>query len=106
MLFELIYFYKGFLTLGFFLFRLILYAHIFQDGYRNGSFGMETINAVNFEDLFDFSPEPVDRGNHEDRDLQPSPVTILPVQAPPNSYSSSHSGTFSFSFAFSVNKQI
>jgi len=52
---------------------------------------METINAVNFEDLFDFSPEPVDRGNHEDRDLQPSPVTILPLQAPPNSYSSSSS---------------
>merc|ERR1711894_403684 len=82
---------ERFFKLSFFLFRLILYAHIFQDGYRNGSFGMETINAVNFEDLFDFSPEPVDRGNHEDRDLQPSPVTILPVQAPPNSYSSSHS---------------
>jgi len=53
---------------------------------------METINAVNFEDLFDFSPEPVDRLSHDDRDLQPSPLTIPPTQAPPNSlYSSSAS---------------
>jgi len=47
---------------------------------------METINAVNFEDLFDFSPEPVDRLSHDDRELQPSPLTIPPTQAPPNSY--------------------
>jgi hypothetical protein len=54
---------------------------------------METINAVNFEDLFDFSPEPVDRLSHDERDLQPSPLTIPPTQAPPNSlYSSSASG--------------
>jgi hypothetical protein len=53
---------------------------------------METINAVNFEDLFDFSPEPVDRLSHDERDLQPSPLTIPPTQAPPNSlYSSSAS---------------
>jgi len=53
---------------------------------------METINAVNFEDLFDFSPEPVDRLSHDDRDLQPSPLNIPPTQAPPNSlYSSSAS---------------
>jgi len=50
---------------------------------------METINAVNFEDLFDFSPEPVDRLSHDDRDLQPSPLAIPPTQAPPNSYPSS-----------------
>lgn len=52
---------------------------------------METINAVNFEDLFDFSPESVDRLSHDDRDLQPSPLTLPPVQVPPNSYSSSPS---------------
>ena len=61
--------------------------HIFQDDCHHGfSFGMETINAVNFEDLFDFSPEPVDRLSHDDRELQPSPLTIPPTQAPPNSY--------------------
>lgn len=52
---------------------------------------METINAVNFEDLFDFSPESVDRLSHDERDFQPSPLTIPPIQAPPNSYSSSSS---------------
>ena len=55
---------------------------------------METINAVNFEDLFDFSPESVDRLSHDERDFQPSPLTIPPIQAPPNSYSSSSSGNF------------
>jgi len=52
---------------------------------------METLNSVNFEDLFDFSPEPHDRLSHDDRDLQPSPLTIPIIQAPPNSYSSSSS---------------
>merc|ERR1711997_422286 len=56
---------------------------------------METINAINFEDLFDFSPEPVDRLSHEERDLQPSPSLASPppppTQPPPNSYSSSSS---------------
>lgn len=52
---------------------------------------METINAVNFEDLFDFSPEPLDRLSHDERDLQLSPLAIPPTQAPPNSYSSSSS---------------
>lgn len=51
---------------------------------------METINAVNFEDLFDFSPEPADRLSHDERDFQPSPLAIPPTQAPPNSYSSSY----------------
>jgi len=47
---------------------------------------METINAVNFEDLFDFSPEPVDRHSHEEREFQPSSLDIPPTKAPPNSY--------------------
>ena len=64
---------------------------------------METINAVNFEDLFDFSPEPVDRLSHDDRDFQPSPLPIPPTQAPPNSlYSSSASGTLFFLFYLSL----
>merc|ERR1712154_141905 len=61
--------------------------YIFQDDCHYGfPYGMETINAVNFEDLFDFSPEPVDRLSHDDRELQPTPLTIPPTQAPPNSY--------------------
>ena len=77
----------------FLLFRDTLYKYIFQDDCHNGSTpGMETLNSVNFEDLFDFSPEPHDRLSHDDRDLQPSPLTIPIIQAPPNSYSSSSSG--------------
>merc|ERR1712223_1834915 len=72
--------------------RDTLYKYIFQDDCHNGSTpGMETLNSVNFEDLFDFSPEPHDRLSHDDRDLQPSPLTIPIIQAPPNSYSSSSS---------------
>lgn len=62
-----------------------------QHDYHHDYTVMETINAVNFEDLFDFSPESVDRLSHDDRDLQPSPLTLPPVQVPPNSYSSSPS---------------
>jgi len=47
---------------------------------------METINAVNFEDLFDFSPEPVDRLSQDDREPQTSHLNIPPTKAPPNSY--------------------
>ena len=54
---------------------------------------METINAVNFEDLFDFSPEPVDRLSQDDREPQTSHLNIPPTKAPPNSYvSPSNSG--------------
>ena len=55
---------------------------------------METINAVNFEDLFDFSPEPVDRLSQDDREPQTSHLNIPPTKAPPNSYvSPSNSGS-------------
>merc|ERR1712165_191192 len=54
--------------------------YIFQDDCHNGfSFGMETINAVNFEDLFDFSPEPVDRLSQDDREPQASHLNIKPT---------------------------
>jgi len=68
-----------------------LYDYLCQYDYHNDFTGMETINAVNFEDLFDFSPEPVDRLSHDECDFQPSPLAIPPTQAPPNSYSSSSS---------------
>ena len=75
-----------------FFFQATLFDYLFQHDYHNDFTGMETINAVNFEDLFDFSPEPADRLSHDERDFQPSPLAIPPTQAPPNSYSSSYLG--------------
>jgi len=63
---------------------------------------METINAVNFEDLFDFSPEPVDRLSHDDRELQPSSLDIPPTKAPPNSYVSPSSSGILLIISFNI----